>query len=265
MRIYKLLIVSAAAFTVACGGRSSQSVSSSQVSGAYEFVVTSNVTGGTTLVEANLSTSGNQVTASGPSQVQILTLENKHWYVNGVCFGSTPGQNSVSATLSGSNVSLAFNEGGNSIPGQGILAGSTITGDYSVSGSHCPDLPGAVDIAPGTDFGGFTGNQVPALVGTFSGLLSLPSGTENATFTLSEAGSQALLVNAGLNGPVDTGSFTLSGSAVGNVMFVSGSVGGTKVSWFGYFDRSGQFTGFPNSLLVFDDVTLNELGLLLGS
>jgi hypothetical protein len=262
MRVRTILLVVLPVLAVGCGG--SNKLTNSAVSGSYEFVVTSNVTGGVTLVEANLAANGGQSSASGPSQVQILTLENKIWYVNGVCPGATRGQNSVAASVSGNNIALTFNEGGNALPGQGNLTGTTITGNYSVTGSKCPDLQGLTGFPPGFDSGGFVGKQVPNLTGTFSGTLNLPDGTDNAALTLTEKPNQTLTVSAELTGPLDNGTFTLTGSAVGNVMFVSGSVNGNTLNLFGYFDRSGTFTKTPNSLLVFDYDTQLDAGLLIG-
>ena len=68
-----------------------------------------------------------------------------------------------------------------------------------------------------------------------------------------------------LTGPVNNGTFTLTGSAVGNVMFVSGSVNGQTLSLLGYFDRTGAYTGMTNSMLVFDYDTTTEIGLLANS
>jgi hypothetical protein len=121
-------------------------------------------------------------------------------------------------------------------------------------------LVGEVGFPPGTDSGGFVGNQVTALAGTFSGPLNLPNGTDNAVLTLTE-NTDTLSVSADLRGPIDNGTFTLTGSAVGNVSFVSGSVSGQSLSLFGYFDRAGTFTKVPNSLLVF---TQASAGVLIG-
>lgn len=247
--------------TMSCSG--SNKLTSAGVSGAYEFVVTSNITGGVTLVETNLTAAGNQSSATGPSQVQILTLEQKTWYVNGVCAGATPGQNSVTASLTGGNIALTFDQGGNSLPGQGVLTGTTITGNYSVTGSPCPDLVGSITFPPGFDSGGIVGTPVPQLAGTFSGPLNLATGTHNAALTLSEASNQTLTVSTQLNGPVDNGTFPLSGSAVGNVMFVSGPVNGQTLNLFGLYDRAGTYTGLPNSMLVFNYDTLAEVGVLV--
>jgi hypothetical protein len=214
-------------------------------------------------VEANMVSNGNQSSASGPAQVQILTLQSKIWYVNGVCPGETPGQNSVTASVNSGNIGLTFNEGGTALPGQGVLIGTAITGNYSVTGSKCPILIGNVDYPSGYDSGGFVGNQVPDLGGTFAGSLNLPDGTFNAAFTLTENPDHTLAVSVQLNGPVNNGTFPFTGSAVGNVMFVSGSVNGEALSLFGYFDRTGQFTGTPNSMLIFNYQNLSTAGLLI--
>ena len=267
MLIVRILPLSLALFVLGCGNTRS-SLSPSAVSGAYEFVITSNVTGGITLVETSISASGNQMSASGPDQVQILTLEKKTWYLNGVCAGSTPGQNSISASLNGNNVDVTFNEGGYRLPAQGVIIGTQITGNYSIVGSNCPDLTGSPSsvppIPPGVDQGGFVGSEVPSLAGTFSGSLTLPDGTDNAALTLTENSDHSLIVAATLTGAVDNGSFTFTGSAVGNILFVTGTVNQRPLSLFGYFDRAGTYTGFPNSLLIFNYGTLSNAGLLLG-
>lgn len=263
MKPYSFFLALPLLLTLACGGSSSLKPTGG-VSGAYEFVVTSNVTGAVTLVEANLAANGNASGANGASQVQILTLLQKTWYVNGVCAGPTPGQNSVTANLSGTNLALLFNEGGSSVAGQGTLTGTTITGNYSITGSTCLALQGVTGFPAGYDSGGFVANLVPNLSSTFTGTLNLPNGTDNAAFTLSQNSDHSLNLSAQLTGPIDNGVFTLTGSAVGNVMFVSGTVSGNPLTLFGYFDRSGTYTKFPNSLLVFNYVTLTEAGLLLG-
>jgi len=263
MRIRIALLALLLAFTFSCSG--SSKLTNSAVAGAYEFVVTSNVTGGVTLVEANIAANGNQSSAGGTNQVQILTLEKKVWYVNGICPGSTPGQNSLTARVAGNNITVAFNEGGYVFGGGGSITGSSIAGDYSVSGSTCPDLVNEVQSGypAGTDIGGFVGNPVPALSGTFAGSLNLPDGLANAALTLTEDPDSSLTVSAQLTGPVDNGTFSLTGSAVGNIMFVSGTVNGQTLSLLGYFDKVGAYTGISNSILVFDYGTLSSAGLLL--
>jgi hypothetical protein len=226
--------------TLGCGGGSS----SGSISGPYEFVATSNATTGwTTLIEANLSASGAQTSANGPNQVQTATRLNGVWFVNGdgECPNPTPGQNSVSGTVTGSNITLTFNEGGNVFTAVGTVNGSTITGTYSGTNAGC------------SDSGTFVGTQVPNLSGTFSGILSFPSGSDQVTATLTEGSGNSLTVQTTLTG-ADNGSFAFSGSAVGNVMFVSGSVNGTQYSLFGYFDSSGTYSGTADSIQVFDDI-----------
>lgn len=244
-------------FTIGCGGGSSSSSSggssnnpgSSQgISGVWEFVATSTL-GSTTLIEADISANGSQSSASGPNEVQTATYSNGLWYVNGACSSASPGQNSVSGTVTGNSISVTFNEGGNIFTGQGTVSGTTISGSYSGTSPDC------------SSSGTFTGTQVPNLSGTFSGTLGFPSGSDQVTATLTESSSYSLTVQTTLSG-ADNGNFVFSGSAVANVMFVSGSVNGKAFSLFGYFDRSGQFTGTPNSIAVFDYNTLAYVGLL---
>ena len=104
---------------VACGGNTNDGNDSGGsnapqgLSGAWEFVATSNTDGSTTLIEADLIANGTQTTASGANAVQTATYLNNVWYVNGACQSSSPGSNSVSGTVSGNSISLIFNEGGN--------------------------------------------------------------------------------------------------------------------------------------------------------
>ncbi len=223
----------------------SNSGSAQGISGAYEFVASSSTTGGSkTLIEANLSASGAQSSANGPNQVQTATNLNGIWYVNGACSSASPGQNSISGTVTGSNITLTFNEGGNVFTGQGTLSGTTVSGTYAGSNSNC------------SDSGTFTGTQVPNLSGTFSGTLNFPSGADHVQATLTEGSDHSLTVQTTLTG-ADNGNFTFSGTAVANVMFVSGSINGNSFSLFGYFDSSGIYNGTPKSIAVFDDNPVN--------
>lgn len=231
--------------------------------GSYEFVVTSNVTGAVTLVDANLSANANLSSASGVSQVQILSLENKVWYVNGVCPGSTPGQNSVAITSNGNKLLLTFNEGGDTFAGPGVMTGTMINANYAVSGSSCQNLQGIIGFPPGTDSGAIVGNQAPDLKGSFAGALNLPTGPDDALLTLAEASDHSLNVTAILTG-ADNGTFVLTGNVTGNIIFASGPIGGNTVTLFGYYDRAGVYTKIPNSLLIFDYDTSSQVGLLLG-
>jgi hypothetical protein len=243
-------IVSILVLAIGCGGGSStngnnNSGSPQGISGAYEFVAKSNTTNGaTTLIEADLSANGAQSSASGSSQVQTATNVNGTWFVNGDCSSPSPGQNSITGTVTGSNITLTFNEGGNVFTGQGTVSGSAVSGTYSGSNPNC------------SDSGTFTGTQVANLAGTFSGTLNFPSGQDQVTATLTEGSGNSLTVQTTLVG-ADNGNFIFSGSAVANVLFVSGSVNGNPFALFGYFDSSGIYTGTPNSIDVFDDNLVN--------
>ena len=237
-----LLILTLAA---GCGGGNNSNngnnpgASSEGISGAWEFVGKS-TTGATTLLEADLSANGAQSSASGPGQVQTATYVDGTWYVNGGCASPSPGQNSISGIVSGSSISLTFSEGGDIYTGTGTLSGGTISGTYSGGAPNC------------SSSGTFTASQVPNLGGTFSGTLNFPEGPDQVSATLTEGANYALTVQTTLSG-ADNGTFTFAGSAVANVMFVSGSVNGNAFALFGYFDSSGAYTGTPNSIAVFDD------------
>lgn len=262
MNLRAYLLVLFTSLLLGCSGKSSLTLGGT-VSGAYDIVVTSNVTGAVTLVEADFSANGSQSAAQGPTEVQILTLENKIWYVNGSCPGNTPGENGVTADVNGNNISVTFDEGGNTFGGPGTFTGSTINGSFSVTGSSCPSLVGVVGVyPPGYDQGGFVGNPVTPLTGTFTGTLNLPSGTDNAAFTLSESTDQTLTVTAQLTG-ADNGTFTFTGTVIGNSMFVNATVDGQAVTLLGYYDRLGTFSGYPGSLLVFNYTTQAKAGVLL--
>jgi hypothetical protein len=225
--------------------------SASTPSGAWEFVANSTVTSGsTTLIETDLSANGSQISASGPSQVQTATYQAGIWYVNGPCIAPSPGQNSVTGTVSGNSVSLTFNEGGNTFTGQGTLNGNTITGTYTGSNSGC------------SDSGTFTATAVPNLSGTFAGTLAFPDGSDTVTANLTEGSNYSLTFQTILTG-ADNGTFTFTGSAVANVAFVSGTINGNAFSLFGYYDNSGIYTGTPHSIAVFNYNTLANLGTLV--
>lgn len=254
MRTFALALVNLVLlFTLACGGGSSGSSGTpgpTGIAGAYEFVATSTTKpGSTTLIETNLTAKGAQSSGTGPSQVQTATYIGGAWYVNGGCPIITPG-NSVTGTVSGSNITLAFNEEGNSFTGQGSVSGTTVTGTYSGTNTNC------------SDSGTFTGTLVPGLAGTFAGQLNFATGTDQVSATLTEGTGNSLTVQAVLSG-TDNGTFTFSGSAVANVMFVSGTVNGNSFSLFGYLDRTGVYTGTANSIAVFDDQSLLQEGLLV--
>ena len=243
---------------VGCGGgasntnnndKSGNSNSSQGLSGPYEFVAVSGEPNGeTTLIDVNLVPSGANMSASGPNNIQVATYLHKTWYVNGKC---AVGQDStLTGTVSGNNVTFTFSQGQNSFSGQGTLDGTNLSGTYSAKSGSC------------TDSGTFTGKPVSALSGTFAGTLELPIGIDQVSATLTETQSSALSVQATLSG-ADSGTFTFSGTAVGNVAYVSGTVDGNPVQFFGYFDKEGTYTGTPNSIACFDDYSLAYEGLLV--
>jgi hypothetical protein len=228
------------------GNRTGPSATPGQgISGPWEFVAQSNSSGAITLVEADITANGTQSTASGPSQIQTATDSAGTWYVNGACVSESPGQNSLTGTVTGTSIALGFNEGGNLYTGDGTLSDNAISGTYSGNSGNCSDT------------GTFTATLVPSLSGNFAGTLNFPEGTDSVVASLTESSNYSLSVQTTLSG-ADTGAFTFSGSAVANVLFVSGTVNGNAFSLFGYFDSSGRFNGTPNSIAVYSDVPVGN-------
>ena len=147
--------------------------------------------------------------------------------------------------VSGSNITFTFNEGGNIFTGEGTLNGTTISGTYSGSNPNCLVSP---------DSGKFTATKVSGLGGTFSSgtfISSAGSYSDQVTATLNGGSNNSLTMQFTFSGP-DVGTYQFSGSAIGNVAFISGIMNGSAVSLFGYFDSSGTYTGVPNSIAVFN-------------
>jgi hypothetical protein len=132
-----------------------------------------------------------------------------------------------------------------------------------IAGSTYPFVPAKSRASFNCQGGDVEGQKCTSVLGgLFCGTLIFNSGSDNVTAKLSEGSGYSLTVQTTLSG-ADNGNFTFSGSAVANVMFVSGTVDGTPFSLFGYFDSKGAYTGVPNSIAVFDYNTLAYEGLLV--
>lgn len=259
-------------FALACGGGNGVNsnnnsgsglvgVEAALLAGSYEFTGKSTIAPtATRFTEANLSAKGSQLSASGPSQVQAAAFFNQIWYVNGGCTTyPSPGQNSITGTISGNEVILTFNEGGIEYAAQGVISGQTITGTYVGSNPQCQDS------------GTFTATLAHPPAGSFSGTLNVLSGPDQVSATITQGSDHAVTLQVSVSG-ADNGTFRLSGSQVGNVMLVAGSLNGTPISWFGYYDAAGLYTGTANSIAVidyeivcnFDNVTNDGLCPLIG-
>jgi hypothetical protein len=245
------LIFLTATTMISCGGGGDPAASpeSRSLSGSWEFVAQSASDGSTTLIESNLNSSGTAISASGPNQVQTATYQNSAWWIDGSCPSQSPGQNSVSGSMTEDSVTVTFNEGGNIFTGSGSMNSGSIAGTWSGGGRHCPDS------------GTFTATAVPKLSGTYAGMLAFSGGADTVRVSLTEQSDYSLKVEAELSG-TDNGTFQLTGTAVANVLFVKGNLAGSPVSVFGYYDAQGRYTGVRNSIAVFDYTNLGYEGLL---
>jgi len=268
--VFTLLIIAVAATLVGCGTRGGSGSGSAtntpnppqnDFAGAWEFVMTSSVYpaggGNATVVEAIVTQNGSALSASG-QQVQVIGLISGATYpasfaINGNCLQPTPGTNSMSGAVSSQNgkptaVSLAFNEGGVKYAASAIVSSDgTIVGTYVGGSGPCAN-----------DAGVLVGYGVPALSGTFVGVLSVPA-NDAVTANLVEAKNYSLTVNGIPN-------VSLTGTVVANAAFASGTIDGASLSLYTFFDPAGTFTGLTGpTLSVFDAKTYAFYGVLGGT
>jgi hypothetical protein len=261
-----------------CIGCNSVSPSSQQTptpqtpfQGSWEFVAVSTVNpppaSSVRLVEVSLTQTGNQVNST---QVAAAYYDST-WTPQVQPCGLDGCVTSITGTANGSSLSFSgtlINCGGTapcSFQAQGTLNGSTITGTWTASG-----------ISAGPDAGTFTATLVtPKLSGAYTGTLQVCTvpvpngcsalGSDNASVVFNQGNSGSINLTATLSG-TDNGAFPLSGSLVGNVMLVSGTISGQSVSLLGYYDQTGQYTGAKNSIEVFDLAAGSmSMGLLQGN
>jgi hypothetical protein len=268
--VFTLLIIAVTAATLTgcatVGGSGSGSATippnppQNNFAGAWEFVMTSSVYpsggGNATLVEAIVTQNGSALSASG-QQVKVIGLLSGATYpanilVNGNCLQPTPGTNSLSGVVSSQNgtptaVSLAFNEGGVQYTASArVNIDGTIVGTYVGGSGPCTNDAGVV-----------VGYGVTALSGTFLGVLSVPA-NDAVTANLVEAKNYSLTVNGIPN-------VSLAGTVVANAALASGTINGTSLSLFTFFDPTGTFTGLTGpTLSVFDAKTFAFYGVLGG-
>jgi hypothetical protein len=237
-----------------CGGGSSSNSQNTptipQMAGSWEIVANSNspVSGTAaqqTFIETVISqNSGNwQGNSTQLIGVQFFQAANDFYnfgyQIGGFCGASSA---NLTGTVSATNaVTFTLNEGGIVFTGAGALGS-----DGSISGSYAGGSNGCLDS------GTFVAKQTKPLSGTFSHnyngdptlLISLNEGTATppAVPSLTATGSDST-----------NGSFTLTGSAVGNAGVVSGTVSGQSVTYYGLLvphANIGSVKNFPLLLVV---------------
>lgn len=243
----------------------------------WEFALTSdNSAWTTTLVEAAMNQSGNQLTASGVgSETQTVQVNNGVWNF------PQQMQGDVSGTISGTALSLTFSSQ-TTISAQGTIGQGVITGTWQ-SGTFTGELSGHLVSKP-----------VSSLTATYAGTVNIVGNYCDPTpnCTLMQTGqTQAVMPftpqtcsndggvycgggGTGMTLGGEEASFggQFSGYAAGNaaqVTFqegyasVNGAAYGTAYSVVLYYDQTGKYTGTPNSIAVMDVFDNNGSGLLV--
>jgi len=279
------LLFALAAILISCSGsKTFPSPAMPSIGGAWEFVAASTTNlGYTTGVEVALQQGQIFNTTEGTynptGQISAAGTQLAFVGINGVgpennpptiVFGGncTPASSNPGDTLSGSISGLAgsmnftYIEAGNVFNVSAMLSadGKSILGTYSQQPAQAGQSNGVCNNNAGvTDAGNFTGTLVSKLSGTYYGKMCQPADTscalgtvDSATVTLSES-SGNLNVNMGLTG-ADNFTLTLSGLVAGNAFSVHGTLGGSTVSYDGYFqnayDKSDGMYDIPTLYLA---------------
>jgi hypothetical protein len=233
--------------TTSDGGHSSQSLTE----GPWEVSINGN-----TLIEADLL-----ICQGGCGTV---STSNPPYLV-----GAVPGSGQPYQGLSPSNEAQALTL-------SGTIQGSSITLDFSETNCPCGawgwHLVGTVGADGNSNSGTATFNGNAGGAGTFSGaaVTGTPALSYSGSITFFDANGSATGTNAvqaalvqgnASNGfamtanftltGVDNGSYQFLGSQDGKTFLLTGVINGQSVSFVGYYDSSGTYTGTVGSLLVF--------------
>jgi hypothetical protein len=224
---------------VGCGGGTPKSTLQppppppASMQGAWIFLFHSAVSNGCFALEANLSQTGNHVSADKTSSIVFQPLTCTHSTIElqlnqlgGQCNGGGMDDITVDATASDIAVSFTLSETGGL--GSAVTTVSASTDGTSISkGTYStpaacglPDDHGTVEgyqdsiTFSGEHYAGTFNGGTDAIVAQFttSNFHMTMSGTDNGT------------------------SFVLSGSTVGLSLYLTGTIAGVEVNWFGIYD-----------------------------
>jgi hypothetical protein len=228
------------------------------IQGAWEIAATSTTLAGTqTFIEADLTQSGNNVSARG-QQLLTLTVTNGTGNVD-IC--ST--QPSLSGNLNGSVLTATLTEGSQSVRISGTLSadGKSATGNYQSDAGGCTM----------GDSGTFTANLVSMLSGSFSGTLTNQSTTNSApaTLQLTQGANETLTGSGQITDQGVTYTLSFTGSVIGALFEGTGTStsvnGSTQIDVLGHFTPSatavdGFVVGDANSQSILYEGTLSKTG-----
>jgi hypothetical protein len=202
--------------------------------GSWIFLFHSDVSDGYEALEANLSQTGNDVSADATSAlvfqpiVTISTIEIQLEHLGGKCDSGGVGDVTVDATLSDPAVSLTLSETGDL--GSAVTTVSASTNGVNISNGTY-STPAACGFPE--DHGTVEGNQDLIVFSgeSYSGTFNGGADVIVAQFT-STANSFDLTMSGTDNGMP----FVLSGSTVGLSLNLTGTFAGGDVNWFGLYD-----------------------------
>lgn len=203
-----LLLVLAGCGGGTAGGGGNNKPPAVDISGSWEIAATSTgiTTGPSLLIETNLAADGS---ASG-SNIVLITEHpfGVGFDLGGQCVGT--GVNSLTISGTQPTVTFTLNEGGNTFTGQATVGATTITGAYaSPAGSACPDS------------GTFIATRATPVVASFAGNLDFSNGHHDPTTLHQAISAGQTSITATLIGN-DTGTYSLSGTYVGNTIQANG-------------------------------------------
>ena len=202
-----------------------------------------------TLLALNLKQNGNTISASKANVILIGgTVSNNQITIStlgGACdSGSLGGDSFAGSFTSPTNATFTLSES------QGGTASGQVTfssdGTQIVSGSY--STPNQCGYAP--DTGTITGTQIQPFSGSYAGVLENSSGGQDAYIVTVTQTNSYLIISGTDNGA----QITLTGSVVGGIFNVSGTIDGQQEQVFGLYDNTN------NAFLVF-----NSLGLYVGT
>lgn len=232
MRNFTLLIIFLGLLLTGCGGgggntQTSQSASTPQLAGAWHATAPHSQNGaptGVTFIEFNLNQTGSTLSASKVAIMNVKFNGSPGDYTNASWSpqNCVPGPYSLTGTVSAPNkMSFTLQETGGQITGTATEGGSTLSGTY-----NDPACSGS-SIA-------FTAGQALTLAGKYSNTCSFnPCGTADPSLTLQVTQDSSYHLTVKGSDTAD-GSFTLTGTAIGSSMWVSGVISGQNVSWYGW-------------------------------
>jgi hypothetical protein len=226
-----VVILCSALLLTGCGGGSKSQPPSSQqlpqLAGTWEATASHSVNGVNTsvsLIDFNLNQDGSTINANQVAIINVTYTEGPGVYTNAIWSPQDclPGPYSMTGSVSAPNMmSFTLQQTGGEITG-------TATGSGPLNGI----LSGTYDDPSCSGSNKFFAVQALSLAGSYTNACD-PCGTADPSLVLQVSQDSSYHLTISGSDTAD-GSFTLSGTAIGSTMWVSGVVAGQKVSYYGW-------------------------------